>query len=253
VVNRESSILRTFNKSPYHSRSTVDFHFGRFGHSEVSEWLQALHLEELNRSLEPFPFQHPGKWRWICAQPSCSCPAGAPMCWCGPSQLALVGIGRRQSGWLGPGGAAVGGRTRSGYHKNRTDFTPQPSARIARRDQRCTRAKLRRIPHVVSKDCTAGFFRLPPRALIEQRSSTCIDFESKPPLPTPHLSAQWRQRNLRCRLTPCNHVGSAAHLCSGTILVPARKAGTVSGQAANEARKARAWCSLEAAAELLAA
>ena len=39
----------------------------------------------------------------------------------------------------------------------------------------------------------------------------------------------------------------------GAELAPARFAGTVSGQQANAARKSRAWCTLEARGELLAA
>jgi hypothetical protein len=50
-----------------------------------------------------------------------------------------------------------------------------------------------------------------------------------------------------------NNVRSTAQLCSGTTLVPARDEDAGWGQAANAARKARAWCSLEAASELLAA
>ena len=100
---------------------------------------------------------------------------------------------------MGPGDAAVGGRTRSGYRKNRTDFKPQHSARIARRDQCCTRAKLRRVPSMDSKDSNRLRLRSPPRALIEQRSSTCIRFrvETTTPHPPPQRTVASAQSPLQ--------------------------------------------------------
>jgi len=53
--------------------------------------------------------------------------------------------------------------------------------------------------------------------------------------------------------TISQRVVSAVQLCLGAMLAPERAAGTVTGQQANAALTARAWCSLEAGGELLAA
>jgi len=66
------------------------------------------------------------------------------------------------------------------------------------------------------------------------------------------LIARGAQRNF-CGANCSQRVVSAMQVCSGTDLAPARSAGTESVQQANAARKSRAWCTLEARGELLAA
>ena len=70
----------------------------------------------------------------------------------------------------------LGGRTRSGYHKNRTDFTPQPSARIARRDQRCI--LLFNLPSRGRRRIVILLFNLPSRG--RQWLRTCASTKLKP-------------------------------------------------------------------------
>ena len=161
---------------------------------------------------------------------------------------------------MGPGGAAVGGRTRSGYHKNWTNFTPQPSARIAHRDQRCTRAKLCRIPNVDSKDSNRLILRLPPRALLEQRSSTCIRFRVE--TTTPH-SPPPPQRTVASAQSPLQINSLKPRWeCAATLLGHRSRSCAkswhsfgASGEFQPETfgPKARAWYSLEAGGEFLAA
>jgi hypothetical protein len=91
------------------------------------------------------------------------------------------------------------------------------------------------------------------RALDEERGGVSIRsrVETITPQPTPPQrtgsSAQFPLAHLG------NHVGGATQLCVGTEIAPSRSARTVLGQQANFASKARAWCSLQAGGELLAA
>jgi len=87
------------------------------------------------------------------ARTSCSCPAGAPPCGCGPFRPTFGDLCMVQGKWFGPGCAAVGGWTHFGHHTHRAEFDGKHAPASRAGASRCTRAKVCRTSRVVARVC----------------------------------------------------------------------------------------------------